>query len=107
MGHVRDITDDTFDTVVGETGLPVIIDFWAPWCGPCKMLEAPLRRLAEEYEGRIAFAKVDIAAATALAERFSVKATPTFILFRDGREVERKVGGIPASVLRTWAASAV
>lgn len=103
---MQDFTQATLSEAL-ETSKPVIVDFWAPWCGPCKMLNPVLKKLDAELEGQLVLGKVDISEQKELAEIHNVKATPTFILFRDGVEVNRKVGGIPGSVLRNWAAEAV
>ncbi len=106
MSGIQDATDSTFEAILAGTSRPVIVDFWAPWCGPCKMLDPVLRKIAAEFEGQLQILKVDISVATGLAERFAVRATPTFVLFRDGAATDRKVGGVPGQVLRDWAKEA-
>ena len=102
---MNDLTHDTFDAAVKRDAL-ALVDFWAPWCGPCKMLEPALKKVEAETCGRLAVYKVDIGEEKALADAWQVKTTPTFVLLRDGREVDRKAGGIPGAVLRRWALDA-
>lgn len=90
---VMHLTDGAFDRAV-SLGV-TLVDFWAGWCGPCKMLAPTVEKLAEQYDGKAAVAKVDVDAETALAARFRITSIPTVILFKDGVEVERKVGLLP------------
>lgn len=101
---MQDLTQADFEAATRADDRPVIVDFWAPWCGPCKMLNPVLHRI--EAEAEVVVFKVDISREAALAEAWSVKATPTFVLMRNGAEVDRKVGGVPGGVLRTWALAA-
>ena len=87
---VLHLTEDTFEEAVAH-GL-TLVDFWADWCGPCKMLAPTIEALGEQYEGKAAIAKVDIMAYPGLAARFGVMSIPTVLLFQDGLEIDRKVG---------------
>ena len=87
------LTDGAFDQAV-SLGV-TLVDFWAGWCGPCKMLAPTIEELAAKYEGKAAVAKVDVDAETALAARFRIMSIPTVILFKNGVEVDRKVGLMP------------
>ncbi len=91
-GKVREITDETFEAEVAQAGKPVVIDFWAPWCGPCKAVEPILEDLAEKHVDRVEFTKLNIDENPLVASRFGVLAIPTAILFEDGEAKETVVG---------------
>lgn len=86
------VTDETFDEEVLDSDIPVLVDFWAPWCGPCKAIAPALEKLAEEHEGKLKVVKVDVQAHIGPAKDFGVQNIPTFILFEDGEPIERKTG---------------
>ncbi|MCB1207930.1 MAG: thioredoxin [Verrucomicrobiales bacterium] len=86
------LTAETFDATLAGTSQPVLIDFWAEWCGPCKMLSPILDQLAEEQAGRATIANVDIEAQPELAARFNIRAVPTLIVFKDGQPVQTITG---------------
>ncbi|MAT66147.1 MAG: thioredoxin [Gammaproteobacteria bacterium] len=100
--NVVDVTLDTFEQVVIENSrrVPVLVDFWAEWCGPCQMQLPVLLQLAEAYQGRFLLAKVDTEAERELAEHFQIRSIPTMKLFRDGQVVEEILGAQPESALR-------
>jgi thioredoxin 1 len=89
---MREITDETFESEVAQAGRPVVIDFWAPWCGPCKAVEPILEGLAEQHAGAVEFAKLNIDDNPVVASRFGVLAIPTAILFEGGEAKETVVG---------------
>jgi thioredoxin 1 len=89
---VREITDETFEAEVLKAGKPVVIDFWAPWCGPCKAVEPVLADLAEKHAGHVEFAKLNIDENPVVASRYGVLAIPTAILFEGGEARETVVG---------------
>jgi thioredoxin 1 len=99
MGDVVHLTDANFDAEVVESTLPTITDFWAAWCGPCKMIAPILDQLASEYEGKLKITKLDVDQNPTLATRFGVMSIPTLILFKDGQPVERLVGYMPKEKL--------
>jgi thioredoxin 1 len=95
MGAPLAITDATFETEVLNASEPVLVDFWATWCGPCKMIAPLLDEIATEQTGRLKIAKLDVDANGETAMRFGVQSIPTLILFKDGRQVERLLGAMP------------
>jgi thioredoxin 1 len=94
------LTDDTFDEHIGSAATPVVVDFWADWCGPCKMMGPVLEALAEEGDGRVTFAKLNVDEEPATTRRFDVMSMPTLIAFRDGQPVKRLVGARGEASLR-------
>ncbi|HEY8677751.1 MAG TPA: thioredoxin [Candidatus Dormibacteraeota bacterium] len=97
---VVQVTDQNFESTVGASQQPVLVDFWATWCAPCKMLKPVVEELASEYEGRVVIAELDVDANPNTASRFSVLSIPTLILFRGGKPAERIVGYKPKATLR-------
>lgn len=91
---VLHLTEEAFDKAIGQ-GV-ALVDFWATWCGPCKMLAPVIEELGEKYDGTATIAKVDVDAEPGLAGRYGVMSIPTVILFKDGVEIDRKVGFMPA-----------
>jgi thioredoxin 1 len=89
------ISDSTFEEEVLKANLPVLVDFWAPWCGPCKMIAPVLEQVATEYDSKLKIAKLDVDENPATAQKFGVMSIPTMILFKDGKPVERLVGYMP------------
>jgi len=104
---VADADDASFAEVAERSPLPVVLDLWAPWCGPCRTVGPILEQLAGEFAGRCKVVKVNVDDAPALGARFGVQGIPTLVLLRDGREVSRQVGAAPAGRLRDWIAGAV
>lgn len=100
------VTAATFDQQIGRSDLPVIVDFWAPWCGPCKMMAPAFERAAAELEPRVRLAKVDTEAEPALAARFGIRSIPTLVAFRGGIETGRQSGAMELAGLLSWARSA-
>ncbi len=94
MGKPTVVTDQTFEQEVLKSGTPVLVDFWATWCGPCRMVAPVLEEIASEKDN-VRIAKLDVDANPITAGRFGVRAIPTMILFKDGKEAQRLVGYMP------------
>jgi thioredoxin 2 len=94
-GEPITVTDGTFATVVGESPLPVLLDLWAPWCGPCRAIGPVVSQLAGELAGRVRVGKLNVDENPATASRFAVSSIPTLLILRGGREIDRIVGAVP------------
>jgi len=100
MGNVAELQDADFESKVIKSGKPVLIDFWAIWCQPCKAISPMVEELAGEYAGKIDFYKVDTDRNKANAGKYGVRGIPTLILFKDGKVVDQVVGAVPKSRLQ-------
>ena len=94
------VTDDAFEKTVMESNIPVIVDFWAPWCGPCKMVAPILEKIAKEYAGSVLVAKVNTERHTKWAEKFEVQGIPTMLFIANGKVAHQQVGALPEPILR-------
>lgn len=100
MNEPVHVNDAAFEKSVIQSKVPVIVDFWAPWCGPCKMVAPTLEKIAKEYEGKLIVAKVNTDENQEWASRYGIQGIPTMLFFSDGKIIHRQVGAVPEGMLR-------
>jgi thioredoxin 2 len=98
---IVEASQETFDEEVAAS-VPVLVDFWAPWCGPCRMVSPLVERLGHEQAGRLKVVKLNVDEAPQISERYSIRGIPLLVVFRDGAEVDRLVGAVPYEQLHGW-----
>ena len=99
---IADANDAGYAAVVEEAVVPVLVDLWAPWCGPCRMVSPALENLARQYAGKVKLVKVNVDESPAISRRFEVQGIPTLLLVRKGEVVARQTGAAPEPTLRAW-----
>jgi thioredoxin 2 len=107
LAWIADADDATFGDVAEAAKIPVIVDLWAPWCGPCRMVSPALEQLARDLAGQVKLVKVNVDTSPQISQRFEAQAIPTLLMLRDGRVVARQVGALPPPALRAWAENAL
>ena len=100
-------TDATFDAIVKDSDVPVVVDFWAEWCGPCKQIGPSLEELSTEMEGKIKVVKVDVDSNPSAAAALGVRGIPALFLFKDGQVISNKTGAAPKAALKSWIENAI
>jgi len=99
MAEVASVTDDSFDQEVLKSDLPVLVDFWAPWCGPCRAVSPVVEKVAEAFAGKLKTVKVNVDEAPGLAGKYSIRSIPSLLFFRGGEVVDSAVGFMPEAEL--------
>jgi thioredoxin 1 len=105
--HTKPVTDANFAAEVLKAPGPVLVDFWAEWCGPCRMVAPALEEIGQEYAGRLTVAKVNVDENPMTPNQYSVRGIPTMILFKNGKPAATQVGALPKSRLKAWIDSAI
>ena len=101
------VTDANFKSEVVESSGPIVVDFWAEWCGPCKMIGPALEEIAEEMQGKVTIGKLNVDENPGVASTYGIRSIPTLMLFKDGKMASSKVGAAPKSELKKWIAEAI
>jgi len=102
MGNLLAVTEANFETEVKNSGLPVLVDFWAPWCGPCLQLGPIVEQIAADYQGKVKVCKINTDEAQNLAIQFGIQSIPCLVLIKNGQEADRMVGARPKQTVTEW-----
>ena len=101
------VTDDTFDTEVRQSAIPVVVDFWAEWCAPCKAIGPALEEISVQLDGKVKIVKVNADEYPGILNQMGVRGLPTLFMFKDGQPVSNKVGAAPKAALQSWIEAAI
>src|SRR4051812_26172248 len=104
---IADATDQDFADIAERSKVPVVVDLWAPWCGPCRMVSPALEQLARDLAGKVKLVKVNVDTSPQVSQRFGVQAIPTLLVLRRGQVAARQTGAVPLAALRTWVDNAL
>ena len=107
MAEIVDVTDSSFDEEVLESEMPVLVDFWAGWCAPCKMIAPIVEELAEEFAGQVKFSKMDVDSNSTTPSKYGIRGIPALLIFDGGSPVDQIVGAVPKSLLKSRIESAI
>jgi thioredoxin 1 len=99
MSQATPVTDASFDTEVIESEVPVLVDFWAPWCGPCRMVAPVVDEISKDYEGRVKVVKLNTDENPSVANKYGIRSIPTLMIFKGGQKVDTVVGAVPKTTL--------
>ena len=99
MSQATPVTDASFDTEVIESEIPVLVDFWAPWCGPCRMVAPVVEEISKDYEGRVKVVKLNTDENPSVANKYGIRSIPTLMIFKGGQKVDTVVGAVPKTTL--------
>ena len=100
--YVKQVSDSEFEQAVLKSDKPVFVDFWAPWCGPCRIVGPVIEELAPSYDGKVVIAKMNVDDNPAVAQKFGVTSIPTMLIFKDGQVVDRVIGALPKAELQKF-----
>ena len=104
-GHPVELTGETFSKMIARTDIPVVVDFWAPWCGPCKMMAPAFQQAAQQLQPNVRLAKVNTEDHQMIGARYQIRSIPTMVIFKNGQEVARQSGAMSASDIVRWVRS--